>query len=179
MYKLGDYVVNANNGVCRIEDIVTMSMPKEKKKKECFLVVPVSARTSRLYVPVDSDKNQIRPIMTREEAEELIEDICSIEAAWIENDKTREQVYKDAIFSCQPRRLVSILKTMYQRGIKRQAEGKKITTIDERYFRIAEKNLHSELAFVLDKDMDEMKKTIMEKVIKAENKEASNGVISD
>ena len=164
MYSLGDYVVNANNGVCRIEDIVMMEMPGNNPAKECYLVVPVSESAARIYVPVDSKKHQIRPVMTRQEALDLIENVNRIEETWIESDKVREQTYKDAIFSCEPTRLVSILKTMYERGNKRQREGKKITTIDERYFRIAEKNLHGELAFVLEKETEEIKSLIMHNV---------------
>ncbi|MBR5377115.1 MAG: CarD family transcriptional regulator [Lachnospiraceae bacterium] len=168
MFELGDYVVSANNGVCRIDDIVEMDMPGNGAAKKCYLVVPLAERAARLYVPVDSKKHQIRHVMTREEATELIENIAGIDQAWIESDKVREQTYKDAIFSCEPRRLVSILKTMYERGNRRQAEGKKITTIDERYFRIAEKNLNSELAFVLEKEPEEIKQLIMVRVNRME-----------
>ena len=170
MFNLGDYVVSANEGVCVVQDLVSMRMPGSVSGKKCYLIVPVEKSGAKLYVPVDSNRQQVRPIMTRQEALTLLHDITTIEEAWIANDKQREQVYKDAIFSCDPRKLVSILKTMHNRGNRRVAEGKKITTVDERYFRIAEKNLHNELAFVLDKDAETIRKMIQKTVNEAERK---------
>ncbi|MCR5282109.1 MAG: CarD family transcriptional regulator [Lachnospiraceae bacterium] len=163
MYEIGDYVVSANEGVCKVTDIVTMAMPGRRDGKKCYVIIPEGQKGGKLYIPVDSDKHQVRPIMTKEEVDTLLEEMAAIEETWIESDKMREQIYKEAIFSCDPRRLVSILRTMYLRGNKRAAEGKKVTTVDERYFRIAEKNLHSELAFVLGISMDEVMELIKKK----------------
>ncbi len=167
MFQVGDFVVNASNGVCRIEDVVTMEMPGGRGAKECFLVVPLGGNAAKMYVPVENKKNQIRSIMSKKQAGDLLDDITSIHEAWIESDKLREKTYKEAIYSCDPRQLVSILHTMYNRGQARQAEGKKITTIDERYFRIAEKNLLEELAFVLDLEPEQVRTMILKQIRKA------------
>ena len=164
MFQIGDYVVNANNGVCRVEDIVMLSVPGSNTKTEYYRVIPTGEHAAKMFIPVNGKNQQIRPIMSKEEAGRLLEDFMEIEEAWVESDKLREKTYKDAIFSTDPKRLVSILKTMYMRSEERLAEGKKITTIDERYFRIAEKNLHDELAFVLDKTPQEVREEIMTKV---------------
>ena len=164
MFQIGDFVVSAGGGVCRIEDVVQMEMPGITAKKDCYLVIPIGENAAKKYIPVENKKKQIRPVMTREEAEQLMSGFMEIEETWIESDKLREKTYKEAIFSSDPRRLVSILKTMYQRGQERQAEGKKTTTIDERYLRIAEKNLHDELAFVLDITTEDVRDTIIKKV---------------
>ncbi len=102
--------------------------------------------------------------MTKKEANALIKRIGKIEETTIEVEKQREQIYKEAIFSCDPERLVSILKTLHRRSEQRAAEGKKNTTVDERYYRLAEKNLHSELAFALQKDMAKIREMIMKQV---------------
>ena len=53
---------------------------------------------------------------------------------------------------------------MYQRNQQRNAEGKKSASIDERYFKMAENNLYSELAFAMDKDKEEIKQFIEERI---------------
>lgn len=164
MFQVGEYVVNANNGVCRVEEVVQMSMPGGRGVKECYVIVPLGDCTAKTYIPVENKKRQIRAVMTRSEAQELMDTFMDIEETWIESDKLREKTYKEAIFSSDPRRLVSILRTMYVRGEMRRAEGKKVTTIDERYFRIAEKNLHGELAFALDMPAEDIRKMILRKV---------------
>lgn len=47
------------------------------------------------------------------------------------------------------KRLVGIIKTLYLRKQERVDAGKKNTALDERYFKLAENHLHSELAFAL------------------------------
>ncbi len=164
MFQIGDYVVNANNGVCRVDDIVMIEIPGSNTKSEYYRVVPTGEHAAKMFIPVNGKNQQIRPIMSKEEALELINDVARIKETWVESDKMREKTYKEAIFSTDPKRLVSILKTMYQRSEERIAEGKKVTTIDERYFRIAEKNLHDELAFVLEMTPEEVRARIRSRV---------------
>ncbi len=164
MFEIGDYVINANNGICKIEDKVHLNLPMSDKKKLYYMIVPIKEKSTKLYIPVDSDKQRIRKAMDEEQALEVIDEIPQIEAVWIENDKQREQKYKEAIFSCEPKQLVSILKCMYLRNQQRIAEGKKSTTIDERYYKVAENNLYSELAFAMNKDKDEMQQLITDRI---------------
>lgn len=164
MFEIGDYVINANNGICKIEDKVHLDLPMSDKKKLYYLIVPIKEKSTKLYIPVDSEKQRIRKAMDEAQALEVINEIPDIEAAWIANDKQREQKYKEAIFSCEPRRLVGILKCMYMRNRQRNAEGKKNTTIDERYFKLAENNLYSELAFAMHKEKDEMRQLIADRM---------------
>ena len=73
MFKVGDYVVYGNSGVCRIENIGTLSIGS--KDKDYYTLVPVYGRNSRLYSVVDSDKVVIRPIMTKQESDALIDEM--------------------------------------------------------------------------------------------------------
>lgn len=164
MFEVGDYVVNANNGICKVEDKVHLELPMGNRDKLYYLIVPIGEKSTKLYIPVDSDKQRIRKAMDETQALRVIDEIPRIEAVWIANDKQREQCYKEAIFSCEPKKLVGILKCMYLRNMQRSAEGKKNTTIDERYFKVAENNLYSELAFAMHKDKDEMRQLITDRI---------------
>jgi CarD family transcriptional regulator len=55
-----------------------------------------------------------------------------------------------------------IIKNLYRRKEERLAQGKKCTSIDERYYKIATHNLHSELAFALGCPESEVGKVIRE-----------------
>jgi len=112
------------------------------------------------FVPVDADRTRIRPVMTGDEAMDFIYCMDEIEAAWIANDKQREQKYKETLRSNDPADLVSIIKSLYRRGQDRIAMGKKVTATDERYFRQAEDTLYTELAFALEKSKDEVRALI-------------------
>ena len=57
----------------------------------------------------------MRQVLTKEEANELIEDIPNIPEMRIGDEKYREMKYKEAVHSCDCRQWVSIIKTLYTR----------------------------------------------------------------
>ena len=162
MYKIGDFVVNTNNGICEITDIVTMNL--SGNDKEYFLLVPISEKTAKVYIPVDMAAERIRLTMSETEALDLIHGLKDIPEVYIENEKEREKTYKDALSSRDPKRLISIIKTLYLRKQKRIQDGKKVTAVDERYFKLAENQLHGELAFALHVEKSEVHRIIIENI---------------
>lgn len=175
MYKVGDCVVKADTGICRITDIVYLDGTDVDKNKKYYLLVPFSDDKMKIYVPVDSIVSNLRRAISCSEAWNMIEDIPKIDAVHIENEKQREQKYKEAIRSCEPEQWISIIKTMYFRKQKRSIQGKKNTAMDEHYFKVAEKYLYSELAYAIGKNESEMSQliadTIKKKGVNAEKSE--------
>ena len=102
--------------------------------------------------------------MTKQEAEQLIEEIPAIDTLTIDNDKQRETMYKECLKSCSSKELVRVIKTIYERRRTRMACGKKATAMDERYIKLAEDNLYSELSLLLDIPKNEMTAYISEKI---------------
>ena len=41
MYEIGSYVVKANNGVCRIEDILHLDLPGTDRNRLYYLLIPL------------------------------------------------------------------------------------------------------------------------------------------
>ena len=66
--------------------------------------------------------------------------------------------------TCDYRSWVSIVKTLYLRKKERTAQGKKVTSLDERYMRAAENELYSELSLTLGIPRDQMEGYIKEKL---------------
>ena len=67
------------------------------------------------------------------------------------NEKMREQNYKEAVKANDLEALVAIIKMIYQRKQKRLAQGKKCTATDARYFQIVENLLYMELGAAIGK----------------------------
>ena len=164
VYRIGDYVMKASTGLCRIADILHPEGMGIDSDKIFYRMVPLEDEKANIYVPVDNESLPIRKAMSEEEAWKLIREIPQTEAVQIENEKQREQEYKKAIASGSPRALVSIIKTMYLRKQKRFAQGKKSTAMDERYFKMAEDYLYSELAFAIGKNKSEMQQLIADTI---------------
>lgn len=162
MFEIGQYVVKANTGVCKVTEIRSVSMSEEDEAREYYILAPYSDSRSTILVPVGSDKSNVRSIMTEEEAGAFIHQIPEIEVAWIESDRQREQHYKDAIKSNRPDQLVSIIKNLYIRSRERELQGKKTTAVDDRYVKIAETALYQELAIALGKLPEDMRSVILD-----------------
>lgn len=166
MYRMGDCVVKANIGLCRITDIVHLDGRDVDRNKKYYLLVPLSDDKMKIYVPVDSMASNSRKAVSCSEAWDVIESIPKIDSVHIENEKQREQKYKEALRSCEPEQWIGIIKTMYFRKQKRNIQGKKNTAMEERYFKLAEKYLYSELAYAIGKDESEMCQLIADTIKK-------------
>lgn len=163
MFKIGDYIVKSNTGICKVEDIVFLDMSGDGEK-QYYVLLPIDDARAKLFVNVEADRTKVRPVMTKDDAAAFINKIESIKAVWIANDKLREQKYKEAFRSNEPEALVGVIKNLYQRGQDRLAEGKKIAATDEKYFRMAEKALYSELAFSLELKREDIESLITETI---------------
>lgn len=164
MFNVGDYIVCGSNGVCCVENVGTLDLDGIPKDRLYYTLRPYYSRGGTVFTPVDNQKVVMRPILTREEANELLEEIEDIETLWIGNEKVREMRYKEALRTCDCREIVKIIKTIYMRKKMRIAEGKKVTFIDEKYFKMAESSFYGELALSLGIDKDSVKNHIIRNV---------------
>ena len=161
-YEIGDLVSKPVTGICKIEDILYLTSQDEKNNKLYYLMKPIEDEKDKIYVPVSNSDSRLRLCLTKEEAWNLIKRIPEIPTAWINNEKLREQNYKEAVKANDPEALVAIIKMIYQRKQKRLAQGKKCTATDARYFQIAENLLYMELGAALGKPKQEVCRTIID-----------------
>ena len=161
-YEIGDFVSKPVIGICKIENILYLNPYGEKKDKLYYLIKSIEDEKEKIYVPVSNSDSRLRACLTKEEAWNLIKRIPEIPTAWTNNEKMREQNYKEAVKANSPEALVSIIKMIYQRKQKRLAQGKKCTATDARYFQIAENLLYMELGVALEKPKQEICKTIID-----------------
>mgnify|MGYP003172932136 FL=1 len=161
-YEIGDFVSKPVTGICKIENILYLNPQDEKNDKLYYLMKPVEDEKEKIYVPVSSSDSRLRLCLAKEEAWNLIKRIPDIPTAWTNNEKMREQNYKEAVRANNPEALVDIIKMIYQRKQKRLAQGKKCTATDARYFQIAENLLYMELGVALEKPKQEIYKTIID-----------------
>ena len=165
-YEIGDFVSKPVTGICKIENILYLNPQDEKNDKLYYLMKPVEDEKDKIYVPVSSSDSRLRLCLTKEDAWNLINRIPDIPTAWTNNEKMREQNYKEAVRANNPEALVAIIKMIYQRKQKRLAQGKKCTATDARYFQIAENLLYMELGVALEKPKQEICKTIIDYIDK-------------
>ena len=164
MFEKGEYIHYGNSGVCVVDDITKMHMEGIDSEKWYYVLSPLWTKGNKIYTPVDNQKVVSRPIISREEALALIDEIPSISCMRIDNDKQREEKYKEAMKTADCRQWVMVLKTLYNRKQERMAAGKRVTSADERYMKAAEDQLYGELAAALGLARDGMENYINERI---------------
>ncbi|HJC56949.1 MAG TPA: CarD family transcriptional regulator [Candidatus Eisenbergiella intestinipullorum] len=171
MFQKGEFVIYGSKGVCEITDISTIDISGMNREKLYYFLRPVNDQDGKIFIPVDSDKIRMRRILTREEAQELVDSIPQIGYLWIADEKQREACYRQAVNDCDCREWIRILKTLWKRNRERSARGKKETAMDRKYFRIAQDNLYTELAVSLKIGPEEVKEYIAGRVESREKEE--------
>ena len=164
MFKPGTYVVCGQHGVCRVDNVGTLKLSEATKDKQYYTLSKVYSQNGVLYIPTDTDKIVMRPVITRDEAESLISHMKEIKPIEITNEKHKDDIFKQAFRTCDSKEWVRVIKTLYERKKERIARGKKVTASDERYLRTAEDNLYGELAISLDMDKRDVESYIYQRI---------------
>lgn len=165
MYQIGEYVVCRNKGVCRLDQITTLDLPGVSKERKYYILKPVYAAGSTVYIPIDTDDSSLRLALSDKEANCLISSIPEIPIIPLADEKTLETTYKEAIRQNTCEALIQLLKTLYLRKQKRIMRGAKITSLDSRYYKMAEDFLYGELSVSLSKSKEEIKSLITATII--------------
>lgn len=166
MFNIGDYIVHGRNGVCKVVDITHVDISGADKNQLYYTLVPMRSEDSKIFYPVDSDRVVMRSVVSKEEANNIVSCIEDIEPMWIDNDRQREEKYKEAIGSCDCQKLICIIKTLHARNQERISQGKRITYVDDRYLKEAKQNLHDEFSIALGIEPSEVEEYIQEHIKK-------------
>lgn len=150
MFEIGSLLIYDTTGVCRVLDIgVPSGLPAADKSKKYYKLTPVFG-SGTIYIPVET-KVFMRPVISKEEAEELIrkipeirEDICESH-----NQKVLEDHYKASLKTHECEDLVQLIKTVYTKKKILEKTGKKTGKTDQQYMKRAKQLLHEELSIAL------------------------------
>ena len=135
-----------------------------EKEDGYYRLVPVNDTSIKYKVPVDS--NFLKKVITKEEIDRLLLEIPEINTIDL-GEKQIEQEYKELMKSGTHEDLVKITKTSYLRNQIRILNNKRISEIDDEYFRRAEKYLYEEIGIVLNLSFENTKEYIINKLKKA------------
>lgn len=161
-FKKDDFVVHWSGRVCRVEDKAELKM---MDREDNYLILrPIREEREKIYVPVRKAGESLRPVMSREEAEQVIMQLPQIEPLVIHDEKMREKEYKNAFHSGDRRARVRIVKDLYQRKQKRLQAGKKPAASDLETMLFMERSFEEELSVALGIQLEEVKTVIEEQL---------------
>jgi len=166
MYNKGDLIVYGNAGVYRVEDITTLKGVSYAEKNKKYYVLKPLFTEGVVYYPVDSDKIYTRPIISKEEVEKIIDLIPELESKEIVCDSVSEltDYYKSVFANHNCKNLIELLMSLYQKRQMAKEQKRKLSQIDETYFKQAENQLYSEFAAALGIDKNEVEEYIQSRL---------------
>lgn len=150
MFQPGDLIAYGRTGVCRVERI-------EKERGQRYYVLSPLYQNCSILTPVEG-KVFMRPILTREEADALIDLIPSMEVQPVESRAIRELTdrYQASIATHDVKDLVELTMSIYAKRQKAARDRKKFGAVDERFLKEGETLLFGELAASLDIPLEEV-----------------------
>ncbi|HHU72124.1 MAG TPA: hypothetical protein GXZ21_08850 [Clostridiales bacterium] len=151
MFHKGEYIIYSHHGVCYIDEIKENTIDKETKLY--YIMHPFNEK-SKIMTPVDNDKVRMRPIMSSEEAEEVLESVSSDNIYVFEDRKRKDQVYTQIIRDGDPMEIIKVITSILIDEQEKIEEGKKLSTTDKRVLDKAEKFLYPELSLALGLEID-------------------------
>lgn len=149
MFQVNDVIIYGSQGVCEITAIEEKSI--SGVKKDYFVIRPIKDQSSTIYAPVDNGfvLKKMRRLLTVSEINNLIDAMPSEAVVWIDNVNERKECYKNLIASGDHAALIQMIKAIYTHKKQREAAGKRLHTMDENFFKDAERILYNEFQYVL------------------------------
>ena len=150
MYSVNEKIHYGGSGVCVIQEIATMRFGRTREKY--YVLKPVYQNSSVIYVPVENAAlvSKMRPVLSREEVDRLIDGMPEIPTAWEEDPQARKASFDALLRSNECRSLIILIKTLHAQKKRRQADGKALHVSDETFLREAQRLLYDEFAGALE-----------------------------
>ncbi len=165
MFKVGDLILYGSTGVCRVVDI-TPNGPMGTDQDHHYYELAPLYQNCTIFVPTNTTKVFMRPIITKDEAKRLVDMIPGMQVE-VYNDYAMNQLtqhYKASLETHDCYDLLELCMSTYARKKAAEQQNKKFGAIDEKYMKRAEDLLFGELAAALGMDREQVNEYIAEKV---------------
>ena len=135
-----------------------------KEKREYYTLSPVFS-TGVIYIPADTSVF-MRPVLTKEQVDALIDRIPSLEDDNIELSSLRQlsEHYHAAFESHQCEDLLKLIHALYQKGQNSMKQGRRVGLTEMKYRKHAEELLHGEFSVALGIPYEEVSDYISQRL---------------
>lgn len=150
-YQIGEDVVYGINGACRIVEIGSLSFAGPDKIY--YSMKPVCDGRSTIYLPITKEDEIKRRVMSKEEAEKIVEKAKKIKAA---NYEATRDICDPILKSGDNIEISKMIKMLRNLRKENRKNHKGLNIQEDKILRDAEIIYFSELASVFDMTMDEV-----------------------
>ncbi|MDO4458769.1 MAG: CarD family transcriptional regulator [Clostridia bacterium] len=150
MFEKGQVILYGNQGIFKVTGTEIQTFAGIDS--EYYVLEGIFETQRKVYVPMKSPKliEKMKPVLSRDEVENLIDSIPNRENIWIDNENRRKEAFREILSSGNRGSLLDLITTLSaHRTICRQ-NGRKMHQCDERAYKEAEKLVYEEFCYVLD-----------------------------
>ncbi|MEG2483724.1 MAG: CarD family transcriptional regulator, partial [Lachnospiraceae bacterium] len=155
---INDYVIYSYRGICKITDIKEEGVTKTKRMH--YILQPLRDEKATLMTPVENDKVSLRPIISREEAQELMDSLSSLEAEWITNNRLRSTTFTSISRNGSLKDSLGVLIAFLRQQKILKKENKRLTMPDDKILKAIDTRIYEELAYALNVSPESIKREI-------------------
>lgn len=154
MYEVNDKVMYGVVGVCEVSNVD--APPIKGIDGKYYFLQPVYDDKGIIYSPVNSNKVQMRYVITREEAMKLYVRAGNCTKDSQLNSQLTPLEYDEYVKSQDPLKLMQLIRGLYNIKNERAKDLRKMKSADSRMLITARKLLYGEMAVALERDYQEL-----------------------
>lgn len=154
MFGIQSMVIYGVVGVCEVKDISTP--PIKGIDGEYYFLQPVYDDKGIIYSPVHNNKAMIRAVISKDEADKLIDKAQNCKQDEELNSKVMPMQYDEMMKSQDAYKLLHLIRHFYNIKNERAKDLRKMKSADARMLQAARKLLYGELAVATDTDYTAM-----------------------
>lgn len=163
MFEVGAYIMYGRSGVCKVREVGKPQLSGMDMDRLYYTLEPLYG-SETIFIPVDA-KVCMRPILSRQEAEEMLEQIPALLDRYREEIPVLEQrelanYYKSLLETGE---FLDTLRLLAYIGVKRnnaEKGGKKLCQTDKVYGSKAEELIYGELAIALELEWEQLQERL-------------------
>lgn len=150
MFEKNQLVVYGGTGVCRVRDITTPNISIAQRGQLYYVLEPLY-QAGTIYTPVDSDKVSMREVISKEEAEHLIDLIPGMRAQAFTSSSVQQlaEHYGQSLQAHDCESLIELVMSIYAKKRSAESQKRRFGQVDASFMKRAEDLLYGEFSVAL------------------------------
>lgn len=150
MYEINDLIMYGGTGVCKVSDITNPGFAGTDVDRLYYVLEPLY-QSGVIYAPVDNDKVFMRPVISEDEVNSLIDTIPEIHTEIYQSSSIQQLTkhYQSVIDTHKCLDLIKLTKAINQKNTEAIKHNRNLGQIDKKFMKRAEELLFGEFAAAL------------------------------
>ncbi|WP_306821296.1 CarD family transcriptional regulator [Peribacillus asahii] len=154
MFNIGDMIIYSTHGLSQIDDICEKTF--SNVTRTYYVLRPLAESSLTISTPVDNDKVVMLKLLSREEAEELLQSFKLPGTSWIEDVKKRNKNYRSMVNTGNRKEIAQIANTLMRKERELSLKKQKLYDQDRKLLHTIQKLLFKEISACLDTSVEEI-----------------------